>query len=114
MMIGWTETVFFVAAAALFTSGLTRSLRLYRPLLWGSGVLMLITALFPRRGNPLGHYLFGTVSGTPRLPIELFGVAWWILGAWLVNGVLNLVLRRTLFRSPLCWRLPVCWQSFWV
>lgn len=96
-MIGWTETDFYIFAAALFACGLSRSLRLYRPLLWGSSVLMLITALFPRPGNPLGQYLFGKVSGTPRLPIELFGVAWWILGAWLVNGVLNLILRRTLF-----------------
>jgi len=96
-MVGWTETVFFIVAAALFVGGLTRSLRLYRPLLWGSGVLMLITALFPRQGNPLGQYLFGTASGRPRLPIELFGVAWWMLGAWLVNGMLNLILRRTLF-----------------
>ena len=88
MLIGWTETVILIGAAALFVCGLTRLLRLYRSLLWGTSVLMLITALFPRQGNPLG---------IPRLPIELFGVAWWILGAWLVNGVLNLILRRTLF-----------------
>ena len=88
MLIGWTETVILIGAAALFVCGLTRLLRLYRSLLRGTSVLMLITALFPRQGNPLG---------IPRLPIELFGVAWWILGAWLVNGVLNLILRRTLF-----------------
>jgi len=27
----------------------------------------------------------------------VFGIAWWILGAWIVNGVLDLVMRRTLF-----------------
>src|ERR1039457_4320886 len=58
---------------------------------------MLITALFPRHGNLLGQYLFGGLSGAPRLPMELFGIAWWILGAWLVQGFLDLILRRTWF-----------------
>jgi small-conductance mechanosensitive channel len=58
---------------------------------------MLSTALFPRHGNWLGQYLFGGLTGAPRLPIELFGIAWWILGAWLVNRLLDLILRRTLF-----------------
>ena len=31
------------------------------------------------------------------LPAELFGVAWWILGAWLVKNMLDIVLSRTLF-----------------
>jgi small-conductance mechanosensitive channel len=31
------------------------------------------------------------------VPSELFGIAWWILGAWLVKNVLALVLRRTIF-----------------
>jgi small-conductance mechanosensitive channel len=32
-----------------------------------------------------------------RLPSEAFGIAWWLLGAWIVNGILDLVMRRTLF-----------------
>jgi len=35
------------------------------------GVLMLITALFPRSGNPLGHFFFEAASGEALLPREL-------------------------------------------
>ena len=63
----------------------------------GAGVLMLITALFPRTGNPLGQFLFGTTGDGPRLPRELFGIVWWILGAWLFKSLLDLVLLRTFF-----------------
>ena len=47
-------------------------------------MLTLLTALFPRPDNALGQYLFTGTSGVPRLPSELFGIVWWILGAWLV------------------------------
>lgn len=57
----------------------------------------MITALFPRPGNALGQYLFAGSSGESRVPSELFGIVWWILGAWLVSSLLGLVLRRTLF-----------------
>jgi len=71
--------------------------RLYRPLFGGGGVLFLITALFPRTNNPLGQFLFGTTGEGLRLPRELFGVVWWILGAWLLKSLLDLVLSRTFF-----------------
>jgi hypothetical protein len=29
-----------------------------------------------------------------HLPVQLFGLAWWILGAWLVKSVLELVLLK--------------------
>jgi hypothetical protein len=32
-----------------------------------------------------------------KLPIEVFGIAWRILGAWLLTSLLDLFLRRTLF-----------------
>lgn len=96
-MIGWIEICLLVGAAVLFICGLTRRLRIYRALQWGSSVLLLSAAIFPRPGNWLGQHLFGGLSGAPHLPIELFGIAWWILGAWLVNGLLDLILRRTLF-----------------
>ena len=96
-MFGWIEICLLLVAVTLFICGLTRPLRLYRALLWGSSALMLITALFPRHGNLLGQYLFGGLSGAPRLPMELFGIAWWLLGAWLVQGFLDLILRRTWF-----------------
>jgi small-conductance mechanosensitive channel len=98
-MLGWIEISLLLAAAALVICGMTPQLRSYRSLLWGSSILMLITALFPRRGNLLGQYLFAENSGAPRLPSELFGIAWWILGAWLVKGLLDLTLRRTIFRD---------------
>ncbi len=59
--------------------------------------MIVITALFPRTGNPPGEFLFGLKGGGLRLPRELFGVVWWILGAWLFKSLLDLVLRRTLF-----------------
>ena len=96
-MIGWTESGFLAAALMLACSGVMRRFRFYRSLLLGSATLMLISAIYPRRGNVLGQYLFGGLPGTMRLPTDMFGVAWWLLGAWLVNGLLELVLRKTLF-----------------
>jgi len=58
---------------------------------------MAITMLFPRPGNQLGQFLFAQTSGSMHLPSELFGIAWWILGAWLIRSLLTLVLRRTIF-----------------
>jgi len=101
-MFGWIEIVLWCSAVALVGAGFSRRLRPYRSFLWGTGVLLLITSLLPRPGNALGQYLFASTSrasqsGAPRLPSELFGIAWWILGAWLLNSVLGLVLSRTLF-----------------
>ena len=67
------------------------------PPVLGPCALTLITAVYPRHGNPLGQYLFVAPTGVPRVPPELFGIAWWILGAWLVKSLLDLVLRRTIF-----------------
>jgi small-conductance mechanosensitive channel len=59
--------------------------------------MMLITALFPWTGNPLGEFLFGTTTRGLRLPLEFFGIVWWLLGDWLLTSVLDLVLNRTFF-----------------
>ena len=96
-MFGWTEICLFSAAAVLFICGMVPRLRPYRSVFGGGSALLLITALFPRPGNPLGQFLFGATSEGPHLPRELFGIVWWILGAWLVKSVLDLVLRRTIF-----------------
>ncbi len=96
-MFDWIDICLLVAAAALFCCGVAPALRAYRSVSWVSSTLLLITALFPRHGNTLGEYLFATTSGVPRLPVELFGVLWWIMGAWLVNSLLELILRRTIF-----------------
>jgi small-conductance mechanosensitive channel len=69
----------------------------YRPLFSGTAALLVISAIFPRTGNSLGLYLFGTVAGGAILPRELFGVAWWILGAWLCKSLFDILLRRTFF-----------------
>ena len=63
----------------------------------GACALLLITAIFPRTGNPIGEFLFGKSASGAHLPVELFGVVWWMLGAWLVKSLLDLVLRRTIF-----------------
>jgi small-conductance mechanosensitive channel len=94
---GWPEIVFFSAAAALLAIAAVPALRTYRALFIGGAVLMLITALFPRPGNRLGQYLFASDGVSLRLPMELFGIAWWILGAWLVRSLFQLLLRHTLF-----------------
>jgi small-conductance mechanosensitive channel len=96
-MLDWPEICLLLAAVTALICGFVPRLRSYRSLLLGSSVLILITALFPRRGNALGQYLFARPSGELRLPIELFGVAWWILGAWVINSILDLILRRTIF-----------------
>jgi small-conductance mechanosensitive channel len=72
-------------------------LKAYRPLLAGGGALLLITALFPRAGNPIGQYLFAETGNGLRLPREAFGIIWWVLGAWLVKSLLDLLLQRTIF-----------------
>jgi small-conductance mechanosensitive channel len=84
-------------AGALFLGSCAARVRPYRSLIRVSGVLLLITSLLPRPGNVLGQYLFASPAQAPRLPTELFGIAWWVLGAWLLNSLLGLVLSRTLF-----------------
>lgn len=96
-MIGWTEIWLWILAAALFGTGCVGAARRYRSLAWASAALALITSVYPRPGNTLGQYLFARSDSSARLPTELFGIAWWLLGAWLLNGLLDLVLRRTLF-----------------
>jgi len=95
-MFGWFETSLLTIALGLLACGITPQLRSYRPLFCGSSVLLLTAAIFPRSGNLLGEYLFGA-SGGLRLPTEILGVAWWVLGAWLMRSVLDLILRRTVF-----------------
>ena len=96
-MFSWMEVVLWLLATALFAASCATRLRPFRSFIWGSCVLLLITSMLPRPGNVLGQYLFGGPSQAPRLPSELFGVAWWLLGAWLLNSALGLILSRTLF-----------------
>ena len=96
-MFGWIEICLFSAAALLLVLRLLPYLRAYHPLLGGGCLLLLITALFPRSGNPFGQYLFGKAGGGLGLPRDFFGVVWWVLGAWLFKSLLDLALRRTLF-----------------
>jgi small-conductance mechanosensitive channel len=91
------EAALLLCAGALLAAVYIHRLKAYRALLIGSGLILLITALYPRAGNRLGLYLFGPAAEVMRLPDEVFGVLWWILGAWLVKSALALILRRTLF-----------------
>ena len=97
MSLGLEESAFLATAALLLLATLLPRLRAYRPLLGGSTVLLLITALIPRPGNAIGSFLFAPRPAGLHLPLEFFGLAWWILGAWLVKSLLDLVLRRTIF-----------------
>jgi small-conductance mechanosensitive channel len=96
-MIDWIETGLAVATTILLACAFTRPLRAYRSLFLGGGALAAITMLFPRPGNRVGQFLFAQSSGSMHLPLELFGIAWWILGAWLIRSLLTLILRRTIF-----------------
>jgi small-conductance mechanosensitive channel len=96
-MFGWVEICILSVAALLLIGGMAPRLRPYRSLFWGGSALMLITAVFPRAGNPLGQFLFEPTSGNPLLPRAFFGIAWWVLGAWVVKSLLDLILRRTVF-----------------
>lgn len=84
-------------AILLLACGFIQKLRPYRQLLWGGGILLLLTAIYPGRTNPLGRHLFFSASGAQRLPPELLKIIWWILGAWLLKSLLDLILRRTIF-----------------
>lgn len=96
-MLGVVEIGLLVAAVSVSICGVIPALRSYRSLFWGGGILLLTAVLFPRRGNRIGEYLFANTANGWHLPSELFGIAWWILGAWLVKNVVALVLRRTIF-----------------
>jgi small-conductance mechanosensitive channel len=86
-----------LAATTLAIGGFLPRLRVVRRLIWGCAALSILTALYPRSGNGLATFLFGGPFDTPHLPSALFGIAWWLLGAWLLSELLNLVLRRTIF-----------------
>jgi small-conductance mechanosensitive channel len=96
-IFGWLEIGILVGAVALFALRLSPWLRAYHPLFGAGCALLLISAAFPRAGNPVGEFLFGNVGAGPRLPREIFGIAWWILGAWLFKGLLDLFLGHTFF-----------------
>lgn len=96
-MFGWIEICLLTAAALLLMLRALPYFVSYRPLFGGGGVLLLITALFPRPDNPIGQFFFGTDGGGLSLPREFFGIVWWILGAWLLKSLFDLVLLRTFF-----------------
>jgi small-conductance mechanosensitive channel len=96
-MFDWIEICLTVATVALLVCAFMPQLRRYRSLFLGGSGLIAITVLFPRPGNPLGQFLFAQSTGSMHLPSELFGIAWWVLGAWLIRSLLTLVLRRTIF-----------------
>jgi small-conductance mechanosensitive channel len=96
-MFDWIEICLAAAMATFLMGAFVPQLKTYRSLFLGGGVLTAITLLFPRPGNRLGQFLFAQTSGSMHLPSELFGIAWWVLGAWLIRSLLALILRRTIF-----------------
>jgi small-conductance mechanosensitive channel len=96
-MFGWIDIGLLAGAALLLVFRALPYFRSYRPLFGGGGALLLITALFPRPDNPIGQFFFGTDGRGLRLPREFFGIVWWILGAWLLKSLFDLVLLRTFF-----------------
>lgn len=96
-MFGWVEWSLSTVAAIFLACAVIPQLRAYRSLFLGGFVLMVSTTLFRLRDELFGRAFSPGGAGTVRLPIELFGIAWWVLGAWLVRSLLTLVLRRTLF-----------------
>lgn len=96
-MFDWLEIILAAATMTFLVCAFIPKLRTYRSLFLGGGALMAITMLFPRPGNRLGQFLFAQTSDSMHLPSELFGIAWWVLGAWLIRSLLTLILRRTIF-----------------
>ena len=96
-MFDWIEICLAAAMATFIVGAFVPRLQTYRSLFLGGGALMAITLLLPRPGNRLGQFLFAQTSGSMHLPSELFGIAWWLLGAWLIRSLLALILRRTIF-----------------
>jgi small-conductance mechanosensitive channel len=96
-MFDWIEICLAAATVTFLVGAFVPQLQTYRSLFLGGGALMAITMLFPRPGNRLGLFLFAQTSGSMHLPSELFGIAWWVLGAWLIRSLLALILRRTIF-----------------
>ncbi len=96
-MVRSLELCAVFAAAILLACGTLARFRLYRSLFHMSSVLMLIAVLFPWPGGLIEADLFGASAPTIRWPSELFAVACWMLGAWLLKSILQLVLRRTMF-----------------
>jgi small-conductance mechanosensitive channel len=93
----WTDGWLLLVLVVLLVCGFMRPLRAHRSLLWLGGALVLVTAISPWRGNPLGRYLFVGAAGASHLPSELLKVLWWILGAWFLKSLLDRILRRTVF-----------------
>jgi small-conductance mechanosensitive channel len=94
-VIGSREIALLLLAAGLLLGGGLRRFRSWRSLCWGTSALLLITAISPR--HPLGQFLFIGPRGALRVPAEFFGIIWWLLGAWLVKSLFDLVVRRTIF-----------------
>jgi small-conductance mechanosensitive channel len=97
VLIGWVEIALWVVAGILLVAGSVPVWRAYRSLLFASAAMLLISSVYPNPDNALGTYLFGSGSHSTRLPTEFFGIAWWLIGAWVLNGLLDIILRRTLF-----------------
>ena len=96
-MVDLMEIFLGAATTTLLACAFIPWLRTYRSLFLGAGALAAITMLFPRPGNRLGQFLFSQTAGSMHLPSELFGIAWWVLGAWLIRSLLTLILQRTIF-----------------
>ena len=96
-MFGWIEICLLCGASFLLVLRVLPYFRAYHPIFGGGCLLLLITAFFPRPGNPVGPYLFGEAGGGLGLPRDFFGIVWWVLGAWLFKSLLDLALRQTFF-----------------
>jgi small-conductance mechanosensitive channel len=96
-MFDWIEWFLAVVAVIFLTCAWIPRLRAYRSLFLGGFVLMVSAILFRRRDDALEKAVSPAGVWTVGLPVEVFGIAWWVLGAWLVRSLLTLVLRRTMF-----------------
>jgi small-conductance mechanosensitive channel len=95
-MTSWIEYPLLLAAAGLLVCVFLPRLRAYRWLILG-GFVLLSAVLFRQVAGPLGIHLGADGADATHLPEEIFGIAWWLLGAWLVRRLLTLILGRTLF-----------------
>ena len=95
-MLAVDLALFFLAAGLLICAFVPR-LRAYRALFVGGFLLFLSVAVYFARPALLDQAARPAAGGADNLAAKIFGVAWWLLGAWLARRVLTLVLSRTLF-----------------
>jgi small-conductance mechanosensitive channel len=91
------DLVLFAVAVGLLICAVLPKARAYRSLFMGGFLLFLSTAVYFAPLALLTQTPAQSAATGNQVAAKLFGVVWWLLGAWLTRRLLTLVLSRTLF-----------------